>query len=362
MCSGHKIGTFPASPDLKHAKPDSVLSPPRAITLTSANFTPLVSLGLGLCVFWTKHFDLLLLACLCKTQSASKSNASLVSCFCPPDSHPKYRCACGSPETCFQGSCLGQLLHWYNTAARSTLQTTCHPVFFGFIWWKLGVMWFGFLGLFVFLVGYFFLFYFLPMKRSRGNVEKQVKEEELVLKLCLLLSLVYRVFLQGSVLTAAETTHISVDFTYFQKERLKGGHLAPQDPACLPDAYFTACGLKRRKQVPATRSTFGRQPALLRMQKHSRPRVWFCLTSREAVHIERERGTRENSGSIFILWNPKGVLFSSQNSLAPTLSKSRLATETSMRDGAFAFYKVSKRPDRGDMNRHECLWQWSLFW
>lgn len=80
-------------------------------------------------------------------------------------------------------------------------------------------MWFGFLGWFGFLVGLFliyfsiilFLFfpsYFLPVKRSRGSCKKRVKEEEPVLKLCLLLSLVCRLFLQGSVLTAAETTHI----------------------------------------------------------------------------------------------------------------------------------------------------------
>lgn len=50
------------------------------------------------------------------------------------------------------------------------------------------------------------------MKRNRGNCEKKVKEE-LVLNLCLLLLLVYRLFLQDSVLTAAEITRISVDFT-----------------------------------------------------------------------------------------------------------------------------------------------------
>lgn len=62
---------------------------------------------------------------------------------------------------------------------------------------------------------YFILFYFLPVKRSRRNAEKQVKEEELVLKLCLLLLPVYRQFLQGLVLAAAETTHISVDVSCF---------------------------------------------------------------------------------------------------------------------------------------------------
>lgn len=56
--------------------PDSILSPPRAITLTSSHFTPLVSFGLRLWAFWMKNFDLLFLACLCKTQSASMSNSS----------------------------------------------------------------------------------------------------------------------------------------------------------------------------------------------------------------------------------------------------------------------------------------------
>lgn len=204
MCSGCKTGTFPASPVLKPTKPDSVLSPPRAITLTSAYFTPLVSFGLGLCVFLMKHFCFLFLSCLCKIQSASTISASLSSHFCLPASHPKCHCALESPKTCFQGSCLGQLLHWYDTAARSTLQTPSHLVFFGFIWWEVGVVRFGFLGCLVFWLVFFFAFYFLPRKRNRRN-EKQRKEEELVLKLCLLLLLVYRLFLQGSVLTAAET-------------------------------------------------------------------------------------------------------------------------------------------------------------
>lgn len=149
MCSGHKIVTFPASSHLKHVKPDLALFPPRAISLTSAYFTPLVSFGLGLCVFWMKHFDLLFLAYLCKTQSVSMSNVPLTSYFCLPVSHPECHCACGSPETCFQGTCLEKHLHCYNTAAHSTLQTPHHPIFFGFIWWKVRLVWLG-----VWLVGF----------------------------------------------------------------------------------------------------------------------------------------------------------------------------------------------------------------
>lgn len=109
------------------------------------------------------------------------------------------------------------------------------------------------------------------MKRNRGNCEKQVKEE-LVLKLCPLLLLIYRLFLQGLALTAAEITHISLDFTCFQKERLNRGHLPVQDLSCLPDACFTVCGHKRRKWIPVTRSTFGWQPALIRNAEAFSPR------------------------------------------------------------------------------------------
>lgn len=146
------------------------------------------------------------------------SNTSLSSQLCLPPSHIKYLCACGSPKTCFQGSfCLRQLLHWHGTAAHTTLQTLCHPISLGFMWWNVGVVWFGFLGLFGFSIQVeFILFYFIfCQKRSRRNAEKQVKEEELVLKLCLLLLPVYRQFLQGLVLAAAETTHISVDVSCF---------------------------------------------------------------------------------------------------------------------------------------------------
>lgn len=145
------------------------------------------------------------------------------------------------------------------------------------------------------LVGFSFsAFYFLPMTRRRENCEKQAKEEELVPKLCLLRSLIYRLFLQGSVLTAAETTHISVDSTCFQKERLKGGHLAPQDLACLLNACFMVCGLKRRKWVPSRRSTFGWQPARTAEVLPPPSLVLPHLPGKQFTFSLKEREEREN--------------------------------------------------------------------
>lgn len=70
------------------------------------------------------------------------------------------------------------------------------------------------------------------------------------------------------------------------------------------------------------------------------------------------REEQEKIVGVFLFYEtPSACFFPSQNWLAPTLSKNRLAAVMSMRDVAFAFYKVSERPDRGDMYQHECLWQ-----
>lgn len=172
-----------------------------------------------------------------------------------------------------------------------------------------GLVFWGSLG---FLVGRgFFAFYFLPMKRSSGNGEKQVKEKEMVLNLCILLSLVYRLFLQGLVLTAAETTHISVDFTYFQKARLKGGRLAPQDLACLTDTCFTACGLKRRKRVTA--KVYLWLAACSYQECRSTPAPEFGSASppgKQFTFSLKEREEREKIAGVFLFYEtPEGFFF-----------------------------------------------------
>jgi len=175
----------------KNASPDLVLSPPRAITLTSAHLTPLADLGL--CVFWMKHFSFFFLACLCKiTACIHESNTSSSSHFvCQPPT-PNAAVPLCRPRLVFRGPawgsfCLGATqLH----AAPCRPHTTLFSL--GLFGGRLGLCGLVFWACLVFRLGFwfFFAFYFLSTKRSRENCKKQVKEEELELKLCLVLSLI----------------------------------------------------------------------------------------------------------------------------------------------------------------------------
>lgn len=349
MCSERKIGTFPASLDLKHAKPDSVLSPPRAITLTSAHFTPLVSSGLGLCVFWMEHFDSLFLACLCKTQSASMSNASSSSHFCLQASLPQMPLCPWAAWDLFSGVLPGAASAPVPHSCRQHPANSTPPCFlqvylvegWGCVVCFFGVVWF-FIWAFFNIFYYYIIFIFSIL--FSANEEEQGKLWETSERGRTSAQTVPSAITCLQVVSPGLSSDCSRNNSHFSRFYLVPKRKAKRRASCSPGPSLPPrCLLyglwSQKKETGPSHKVYLWLAACSYCRSTPAPEFGSASPPREAVHVfpERDGGKREKRGSIFILWNPKGLLFFQPGLVGSYFVKERVGSSNVREGCGFCF-------------------------